>query len=233
MYDCLDLESKLKEQYKYNDSFCLGYDGDRLKWTADFKLLKLFVDQIIELRGKWTSPGGNAKKFICNGSDTTLTWYPGKQNTLILHGEQSYTLRNKLLGIYRLAMNDHSLRNKVDVAVRPQSLELCNLESQSELTRPAILCAKDKPVNEEVVSANSQTIKDLEDFIDESFQKEVLSCSVNGNKTSLQITDHSTPSQVLITENPVTAEEFCTFKQMEIEFVALKQKSYRAKSNYL
>ena len=88
------LELKLKDKYKQGNCW---YLGKRLKWTkwASYKLLKVFVDQTIELKGKWTSPGGISKKVICNGSDTT--WYPGKQNTLTLHGESSADLFNAMI----------------------------------------------------------------------------------------------------------------------------------------
>ena len=90
------LELKLKDKYKQGNCWYITYDGKRLKWTASYELLKIFVNQTIELKGKWTSPGGSSKKFICNGSDTTLTWYPGKQNTLTLHGESSAILFNAM-----------------------------------------------------------------------------------------------------------------------------------------
>ena len=212
----------LKDQYKYNNCFCFSYDGKRIKWTANLELLKVFVDQIIELKGKcqWTSPGGNAKRFICDGSDTTLTWYPGKQNTLILHGKLSITLRNKLTEICRLAMNDASPNNTSN-----QSLEQCNARSPTQVTKSTIFCAEAQPVNEEKVSSSSPTFKDLEDFIDQSFQTEVLLCSVNDNKASLQITDNCTQIQASTIEKPaIITEDFCTFKRIEIELAALKEK---------
>ncbi len=57
------LELKLKDKYKQGNCWYLTYDGERLKWTASYELLKVFVDQTIELKGKWTSPGGSSKKI--------------------------------------------------------------------------------------------------------------------------------------------------------------------------
>ncbi len=84
------LELKLTDKYKQGNRRFLTYDGKRLKCTASYELLKVFVDQTTELKGKWTSLGGSSKKFICNGSaDTIPTWCSGKQNTLTLHGNQA------------------------------------------------------------------------------------------------------------------------------------------------
>ncbi|CAB4040720.1 Hypothetical predicted protein, partial [Paramuricea clavata] len=64
----------------------LCYDGTRIRWSGSFDMLKEFVESAIKLQGKWSSPGGNSKKFTCCSSDITITWYAKKQNTLILHG---------------------------------------------------------------------------------------------------------------------------------------------------
>jgi hypothetical protein len=65
----------------------------------DFKLgnAKDFVEHTLELSGRWTSQGGSSRKFICSDLDLTITWYPGKQNSLILHGKLSSDLSNILL----------------------------------------------------------------------------------------------------------------------------------------
>ena len=108
------LELRLKEKYRHGNCWYLTYDRKRLKWTASYELLKVFVDQTIELKGKWTSPGGSSKKFVCNGSDTTLTWYPGKQNTLTLHGESSTVLFNAMIKTCQLIMNDTLLKTNIE-----------------------------------------------------------------------------------------------------------------------
>ena len=62
-----------------------------------FQTGKSFVKYSLELNGKWTSPGGYSRKFICSNLVLTITWYPGKQNSLILHGRLSNDLSNILL----------------------------------------------------------------------------------------------------------------------------------------
>ena len=79
-----DTTCDIQEMYKHGDSLSLSYDGERLRWSANFETLKVFVN-IIEFKGKWSSPGGKARMFTCSRSDTTLTWYPGKKNSLIYY----------------------------------------------------------------------------------------------------------------------------------------------------
>ena len=60
----------------------LNYDYKRLKWEGDFNGLKKYIKESLGLQGKWTSPGGNAKKFKATNKAITITWYSRKQNTL-------------------------------------------------------------------------------------------------------------------------------------------------------
>jgi hypothetical protein len=60
-------------------------------------MLKNFVEHTFELNDRWTSPGGNSRKFICSDLDLTITWYPRKQNSFILQGKLSFDLSNILL----------------------------------------------------------------------------------------------------------------------------------------
>jgi hypothetical protein len=66
--------------------------------------LGILLNVLFKLNGKWTSPGGNAKKFTCCSMDLSITWYPGKQNSLILHGEESLAVTEMLINV-RKALN--------------------------------------------------------------------------------------------------------------------------------
>ena len=140
-------ESKLNDYYTHDDCIKLVYDGKRLKWIASFESLKIFVEQIIELKGKWSSPGGSSKKFTCSDSDLTITWYLGKQNSLILHGESSSdianvmikvcqkTSRDDLTGMAALSVNGESIRNPLDRAMSPTT---SNTNSIGELLATSV-----------------------------------------------------------------------------------------------
>ena len=75
----------------------LTYDGTRIKWSQDLQSLKKFVENIVGLRGIWSSPGGKAKRFTSVNFDLIATWYPGKQNSLLFQGKDGDLLKNYLV----------------------------------------------------------------------------------------------------------------------------------------
>ena len=82
---------------KHQDRRYLSYDGKRFRWAGNLESLKHFVENGVKLLGIWTSPGGSSKMFTCSYLDLTVSWYPGKQNTLMLKGTTSLELADTLL----------------------------------------------------------------------------------------------------------------------------------------
>lgn len=85
------------------DSF--HYNGGRLKWIKNLESLKKFFDDVLGLRGKWSSPGGNSKKFKCNNLDIVVTWYHKKQQTLLFQGKSGYRLKEELINLIGSRVN--------------------------------------------------------------------------------------------------------------------------------
>lgn len=100
--DCLVNTS---EQWSL-ESICSGnihlnliYDRKRIKWTNNFELLKEFMERNVKEPGKWTSPGGNSRRFTSLNSDLCLTWYFDKQKTLLFQGKSGESLREILVNL--------------------------------------------------------------------------------------------------------------------------------------
>lgn len=83
-----------------NDQSCLIYDGCRIKWQQDLCSLEKFVDNVIGLSGNWKSPRGRTRRFLSNKFDLSLTWYPGKQNSLLFHGKDGEILKDFLVNVF-------------------------------------------------------------------------------------------------------------------------------------
>ena len=83
----------------FKDKLELTYDGKRLKWNKTLEDLKHFFVNVVGLNGKWTSPGGKAKKLSNCRSNITVTWYYGKQRTLLFQGKQGYLLKDFLIKV--------------------------------------------------------------------------------------------------------------------------------------
>ena len=65
-----------------------------MKWCNDLDSLKAFVAEVLDLNGKWCSPGGGSKRFTSSNAELTLTWYSGKQNTLLFQGKDGNLIRD-------------------------------------------------------------------------------------------------------------------------------------------
>ena len=75
----------------------LCYDGKRIKWLNNLHSLKDFVKNVVKSSGKWSSPGGQSRKFTSSTFDITMTWYYGKQKTLLFQGKDGNELRETII----------------------------------------------------------------------------------------------------------------------------------------
>ena len=118
----LTTEWNLNKILNHKECSYLNYDDNKIRWDGGFEELKNFVERVVNLHGKWSSPGGSSKKFTCSSPDLTITWYQGKRNTLILHGQASSTLADIFTeigkkSIYCDAREERSLRSDKDQTV--------------------------------------------------------------------------------------------------------------------
>ena len=81
---------------------CLFYDGNRFQWNQQFDQLRNFVTNTVRLEGKWRSPGGRAKRFDGRNCDFSMTWYPGKCNSLLFFGTDGKSFKELLVSILNL-----------------------------------------------------------------------------------------------------------------------------------
>ena len=61
-------------------------DGNKLKWKSDLERLKDFITETTGMKGKWTAPGGNSKRFKSQSGQFQVTWYFKKRLTLLFEG---------------------------------------------------------------------------------------------------------------------------------------------------
>ena len=97
---------------KHKECVNLSYDNKRLKWLGSFDSLQKFVKFGIKLHGHWSSPGGYSKKISCSSPVISITWYPGKQISLILHGEASVALSDALTEAARVIASQNNSPSK-------------------------------------------------------------------------------------------------------------------------
>ena len=192
----------------YKDALDLSCDGKRLKWNGSFEDLEYFFETVVGLNGKWTSPGGYSKKLSNCKSNITITWYYGKQRTLLFQGKKGYLLKDILIKFCEanstLKYSEHKLSLKQAdcyeaACAETASVEgtatlnaenltnLSNIDDSSNISQTGAVSDISK-IDDILTSSDASTIKELEGFIDRSF------CSVFGLSDFAQPTDMSTPS---------------------------------------
>lgn len=55
-------------------------DKGKFKWQGEFEALKRFVEEVLEINGKWTAPGGVSKQL--RSEDILIRWYENQTITL-------------------------------------------------------------------------------------------------------------------------------------------------------
>ncbi|KAL9987102.1 hypothetical protein ACROYT_G001352 [Oculina patagonica] len=69
----------------------------KLVWKNDLESLQKFVENGLELQGKWLTPGGSTKQFKSSNGNIIINWYYKKQHTLNFQGRDGPALKDKLL----------------------------------------------------------------------------------------------------------------------------------------
>ena len=95
----------LKEQAR------LVYDGNHIQWNQQIDQLWNFVTNTVRLEGKWRSPGGRSKRFDGQNCDFSMTWYPGKCNSLLFFGTDRKSFKELLVSILN---SDSPKQSKAD-----------------------------------------------------------------------------------------------------------------------
>ena len=65
----------------------LLYDIGKYWWTGSLDDLKQFVDKNLEIKGKWSSPGGNVKLFTATDSNFVIKWNGPRSQKLTIEGD--------------------------------------------------------------------------------------------------------------------------------------------------
>ena len=192
----------------HKDELDLFYDGKCLKWNGSLEDLVYFFQTVVGLSGKWTSPGGNSKKLSNCKSNITITWYYGKQRTLLFQGKEGYLLKDILIksceGKSTLKYSEprSSLKQadcyevacaeiaSIERTITPNTENLTNLSNIDDLTNisPTDALSDISKIDDILTSPDASTIRQLEGFIDRSF------FSTFGLPDFAQLRDRSTPS---------------------------------------
>jgi hypothetical protein len=131
--------------------------GDlQLCWMGDFKQLKQFINENIELNAVWNSPGGDKKTY--SDGHTSISWRKNKK-VLQIEGKEKDRIKSKLCSVL---CNVHShIPAKESVATDEgsgnSSLTLSGLSADMEgIKHDTVICERE-------IETNRHTIRNLED----------------------------------------------------------------------
>jgi hypothetical protein len=132
--------SQIMKQIGTKDLSNLDFDGKKLKWRNDYEQLQIFVQDRLSIKGKWSCPGGGAKRFKAKDGEFILNWYFKKQSTLQFQGTEGVNFKSKLteqLGkakhaIDHVESNDPA-KNQTEDEAGPTSVNDENVEGEVNL----------------------------------------------------------------------------------------------------
>ena len=100
----------------------------KLKWLGDSESLQKFVEDVIHIKAKWTSPGGECK--LIETDNVSIRWYPSKQ-TFNVGGLKAKEIKAKFSSILCA-----SLDSKDDMQVCEDSEQLIDEATSQEQNQP-------------------------------------------------------------------------------------------------
>ncbi|CAB3994355.1 RNA-directed DNA polymerase from mobile element jockey-like [Paramuricea clavata] len=115
-------------------------DEGKLKWLGSLEDLKLFIESSLRIDGRWSSPGGNAKKFTLKSVEPDqqfgFVWYCRKQNTIVFQGdpERVEAAKSKLISIANKHVNKETTsigQGEIIAEIEGIKLDLAIFKSQS------------------------------------------------------------------------------------------------------
>jgi hypothetical protein len=120
----------------------LIHNGDNYLWTSSLAGLKCFVDEILNLKGKWSSPGGEVKLFCTTKSDLVIKWFGWRSQKLVIQVDSAENfLTQKFESLVNKSKgNDVDSKNSDDGtivgdgdSVHPNVLEVCKCSCSVDL----------------------------------------------------------------------------------------------------
>ena len=113
-------------------SFTAIFTSIGYQWTNDLERLKHFIEEIVDIKGKWSSPVDGSMRFKSQCVLFQVTWYFKKQSTLLFQGELAEDLAVKLKEAITKAIEDAENLAKHDGASEVETSTLNTQENHSQ-----------------------------------------------------------------------------------------------------
>ena len=71
------------------------FDGRKLKWGKNYDQLQKFIQDLLEIEGMWSCPGGRARRFESQNDELIIN-YPTKKQNILFQGTDRNDFKNKV-----------------------------------------------------------------------------------------------------------------------------------------
>ena len=115
-------------------------DENKLKWKSDLERLKNFMTKTVGMKGKWTAPGGNSKRFKSQSGQFQVTWYFKKRSTLLFEGALDEELAIRLKEMLNASQDNVSESTLVAEGVSELETEVPT-SMHAENVSPTVTCS--------------------------------------------------------------------------------------------
>ncbi len=139
----------------------LIYDGEMYRWLKSFGYLKSFVENSLNIKGRWISPGGDVKLFKSEGdSNLAIKWHgPRSQRLVIQSDAPDDYLRLKFETFTDRCQSNADILHEAAGVISHSEAEVCSCVNESFISQLVSLKA-------DIASLESRFNSDLVSEID-------------------------------------------------------------------
>jgi hypothetical protein len=110
-----------------NDLSGLTYDGETYRWLKTFEDLKCFINEVLNIKGRWKSPGGDVKVFRSDGEgEFVIKWHGPRLKKLIIQSDNAEeNLKSKLESLIDQGPSNINISHEATDLICPSVPDVC------------------------------------------------------------------------------------------------------------
>ncbi|CAB3992225.1 ---NA---, partial [Paramuricea clavata] len=114
-------------QSTMNDLSGLTYDGETYRWLKTFEDLKCFINEALNIKGRWKSPGGDVKVFRSDGEgEFVIKWHGPRSKKLIIQSDNAEeNLKSKLESLIDQGPSNVNISHEATDVICPSVPDVC------------------------------------------------------------------------------------------------------------
>ena len=110
-----------------NDLSGLTYNGETYRWLKTFEDLKCFINEALNIKSRWKSPGGDVKDFRSDGEgEFVIKWHGPRSKKLIIQSDNAEeNLKSKLESLIDQGPSNVNISHEATDVICPTVPDVC------------------------------------------------------------------------------------------------------------